>query len=137
MTVLQDITEVKQLSQLKTEFVATVSHDLRSPLTSIRGFVDLLGVAGPLTEAQRIMLDTAADRAAVEEIDGIEVTAEADILAVAGTDIVNRAVDAEADMSGDQVARLLGVGLPHLLPPAEGTGTDEVLCQVLHVSPAG
>lgn len=51
--VMQDITHLKELDRMKSEFVSTVSHDLRSPLTSIRGFVELLPVAGPLTEKQQ------------------------------------------------------------------------------------
>jgi signal transduction histidine kinase len=45
---------LKALDRLKDEFVAVVAHDLRTPLTSIRGDVDMLlaGDAGPLTEAQ-------------------------------------------------------------------------------------
>ena len=39
---LRDITERARLERLKTEFVATASHELRSPLTSIKGFVELL-----------------------------------------------------------------------------------------------
>lgn len=51
--VMQDITYLKKLDQMKSEFVSTVSHDLRSPLTTIKGFVDLMGVVGPLNEQQR------------------------------------------------------------------------------------
>jgi PAS domain S-box-containing protein len=50
--VMQDITHLKELDRLKTEFVATVSHDLRTPLTTIQGYVELLPRVGPLNERQ-------------------------------------------------------------------------------------
>ncbi|MEJ7797115.1 MAG: ATP-binding protein [Solirubrobacteraceae bacterium] len=39
---LRDVTERARLEQAKTDFVATASHELRSPLTSIKGFIELL-----------------------------------------------------------------------------------------------
>ena len=50
---LHDITPLKKLDRIKNDFVSTVSHDLRSPLTAILGYVDLLERAGPLNEMQR------------------------------------------------------------------------------------
>jgi signal transduction histidine kinase len=39
---LHDVTPFKELERLKSEFVQTVSHDLKNPLAVIRGYVDLL-----------------------------------------------------------------------------------------------
>ncbi len=50
---LNDITNLKRLDRIKTEFVHTVSHDLRSPLTAILGYVELLERVGPLNETQK------------------------------------------------------------------------------------
>ncbi len=52
---LRDITERARLEQAKSDFVATASHELRSPLTSIKGFIELLETtnAENLTERQR------------------------------------------------------------------------------------
>lgn len=51
--VLQDITHLKELDRIKSEFVTTVSHDLRSPLTAILGYVELIERAGDINEQQR------------------------------------------------------------------------------------
>ena len=42
VAVIQDITDVKKLENMRTEFVANVSHELKTPLTSIRGFAETL-----------------------------------------------------------------------------------------------
>lgn len=40
--VFQDITELRQLEELRRDFLANVSHELRTPLTSIQGFVEAM-----------------------------------------------------------------------------------------------
>jgi PAS domain S-box-containing protein len=48
----QDITHLKELDRIKTDFVNTISHDLRSPLTSIYGFIGLIDRVGPINKQQ-------------------------------------------------------------------------------------
>lgn len=42
VAVFHDITELKRLEKIRTEFVANASHELKTPLTSIKGFVETL-----------------------------------------------------------------------------------------------
>lgn len=51
--VLRDITQLKEVDGLKSDFVATVSHDLRSPLTLMRGYATMLEMVGELNEQQQ------------------------------------------------------------------------------------
>jgi signal transduction histidine kinase len=60
---LQDVTRFQLLDQVKSNLVATVSHELKTPLTSIRLVVHLLleEAAGPLTSKQMELLMDARD----------------------------------------------------------------------------
>jgi signal transduction histidine kinase len=49
---MRDITQFKELDALKSEFVSTVSHDLRSPLTLIHGYATMLQMVGELNDQQ-------------------------------------------------------------------------------------
>ncbi len=53
VAILHDVTRFKDLDQVKNEFIATASHDLKNPITTIAGFSTLLAQAGPLNEQQR------------------------------------------------------------------------------------
>ncbi|TML08890.1 MAG: response regulator [Actinobacteria bacterium] len=50
---VRDATERARLERLKSEFIATASHELRSPLTSIKGFIELLAADDSLSDRQR------------------------------------------------------------------------------------
>jgi two-component system phosphate regulon sensor histidine kinase PhoR len=49
--VLHEITELRRLEQVRTDFVANVSHELKTPLTSIQGFAETL-LAGALDDPE-------------------------------------------------------------------------------------
>lgn len=42
VAVVQDITDVRKLENIRSQFVANVSHELKTPLTSIKGFAETL-----------------------------------------------------------------------------------------------
>jgi PAS domain S-box-containing protein len=54
--VMQDISSLKELDRLRTEWVAAVSHDLKNPITSLQMAVGLLAKSDTLTDSQRNLL---------------------------------------------------------------------------------
>jgi signal transduction histidine kinase len=63
--VLSDVTRFRLLDQVKSDLVATVSHELKTPLTSVRLALHLLleETVGPLTAKQAELLIDARDNA--------------------------------------------------------------------------
>jgi PAS domain S-box-containing protein len=54
VSILEDITHLREIDRLKSEFIATASHELRTPLTSVQMGVHLMleGSLGELTDNQ-------------------------------------------------------------------------------------
>ncbi len=62
LVVLRDVTRLRQLENLRRDFVANVSHELKTPLTSIQGFVEALldGALEDREQAERFLKIIAA-----------------------------------------------------------------------------
>jgi signal transduction histidine kinase/GAF domain-containing protein len=57
MAIMRDITHLKELDRMKSEFVSTVSHDLGSPLQAIQIMAELIPKLGPVNQDQRDAVD--------------------------------------------------------------------------------
>ena len=57
VAVLHDITHIKEIDALKSEFVSNVSHDLRSPLAYMTNYAALIPTQGQLEPKQQEWLD--------------------------------------------------------------------------------
>jgi len=55
--IMQDITHLKTIDRIKTDFVNNVSHDLRSPLTAILGYTELISRVGPVNSKQKEFIE--------------------------------------------------------------------------------
>ena len=42
LLVLQDVTAIRRLERMRSEFVANVSHELKTPVTAVKGFAETL-----------------------------------------------------------------------------------------------
>ncbi|HVY47438.1 MAG TPA: ATP-binding protein, partial [Minicystis sp.] len=116
VVVAQDVTRYRRIDELKSDLVATVSHQFKTPLTSLRMATHLLlePSTGALTDAQRELVTTARDeterlRAMVEDLlDVVRIETEAGALHRAPVDpralleqvaAAHRAVAAAASVS--------------------------------------
>ncbi|HID62824.1 MAG TPA: HAMP domain-containing protein [Anaerolineae bacterium] len=127
VAVMRDITALKELDAMKDVFVATVSHDLRSPLTFMRGYVTMIPTAGTLNEKQREfinkiirgidqmseLIDDLLDIGRIEAGVGIE---------MAPCEVGNLVKMVVAELSGRAEAKnlKLQLELPPTLPPIVG-----------------
>jgi signal transduction histidine kinase len=107
---LQDISYLKELDRLKGDFVNTVSHDLRSPLTAILGYVELIDRAGDVNEQQADFIQRVKDSVGsttnlinyLLNLGRIEGGSVDDIEQIAFTEIVEDRMDAYRTRADDK-----------------------------------
>lgn len=59
IVVFRDISHEKEIEEIRTDLISIASHQLRTPLSEIKGLVSLLtdGIAGPMSKGQKEYLD--------------------------------------------------------------------------------
>ncbi|UCE41384.1 MAG: response regulator [Candidatus Aminicenantes bacterium] len=64
VTVLRDITALKEINKIKSQFVSMVAHELRAPMAAIKGWLEVVvsGEAGGDAEQNKQWLQRAMDR---------------------------------------------------------------------------
>lgn len=123
--VMQDITYFKETDRLKTELIATVSHDLKQPLAVMRGYLDLLKMVNNFGEKStryienlnvafynmHQLIDDLLDIARIEA--GLQIELEEVILAdVVQSSVAN--IVPQADMKDITIALELDTNLPKI-----------------------
>jgi two-component system, OmpR family, phosphate regulon sensor histidine kinase PhoR len=125
--VMQDISRFKETERLKTELVATVSHDLKQPLSVMRGYLDLLQMVNQFDKKSlgyidnlnyafnnmRQLIDDLLDIARIEA--GIKL----DLEQVNIIEILNRAIRNNQHLS-EQKKQNIKLEIPENLPSVSG-----------------
>lgn len=153
IVVAQDVTRFRRIDELKSDLVATVSHEFKTPLTSLRMATHLLldpGM-GELSEAQREIVtsaraDTERLRAMVEDLlDVVRIEAEAGAihrLPVEPFGLLCEVVDAHRTVARDkgvalEVAPLAASGLVSLDPERIAIAIANLVANAIRHTPSG
>jgi signal transduction histidine kinase len=107
---LRDVTHESEVDQMKSEFLSTAAHELRTPMASIFGFVELMLHRKLTPERQRDVLDTIHRQTQLMITIVNELLDLARIEARRGSDFVLETVD---------LARIVGDVLHDFKPPQE------------------
>jgi PAS domain S-box-containing protein len=124
---MQDITHLRELDRIKTDFVNTISHDLRSPLTAILGYVELIERVGEVTAQQkefihRVQLSVHSITALINDLldlGRIEAGFDTQKEVVHLATIINYAIEGLRNRAGSKSQELV-IALPEQLQPVLG-----------------
>ncbi len=124
---LQDMTAEVNMDHARTNFTATISHEMRTPLTVVHGNIELLkrGLLGSLDEAQQQIVDTAhqhtsamsrslANTILISEIDSGSLKLEPEAFDL--TEALDDAMRSLQRLVSSKAALTLDVDMPEDLP---------------------
>jgi two-component system phosphate regulon sensor histidine kinase PhoR len=124
LIVLNDVTRLRRLENVRRDFVANVSHELKTPITAIKGFVETLqegAIADPDSAKQflEIMMrqadrlnDIIDDLLILARIEQDSDQQELPLTAMSLATVINAAVQACANLAAEKK-----VSVEHLCPP--------------------
>ena len=145
-----DITYLKELDNLKNEFITTVSHDIRSPLTSIMGYVNLIERSGEVNEQQSEFIEHVKQSADsitelindLLDLGRVEGTVEENIQPLSISPIIQETVEAYKNQINDR-KQVVSVLAPEDLPLINGNSLqirqmmDNLLGNAIKYTPVG
>jgi two-component system phosphate regulon sensor histidine kinase PhoR len=108
MAIMRDITHLKELDKMKSEFVSTVSHDLGSPLQVIQTSAELISKLGSINQSQQDAVD-----------DIIRMVAKTATLVQDLLDLGKIEAGVEMEMEPCQLAAIIGEAMEDLKERAE------------------
>jgi len=134
VTVLRDITQLKEIEKIKSQFVSMVAHELRAPLAAIEGWLDVVlsGAAGEDEGKKDAWLERAKERAhsllalvndllEINKIEAGKVALKVETVQVA--DIIRKTADF-LKPEADRKAVTFALDLPASLPAVQADVRD-------------
>lgn len=137
------VAKLQELDKMKADFVASVSHELRSPLTTIKGYLDLVmdQEAGPINKEQQeylAIIDHSSDRLlhlindllTISKIESASLKMKKRLVSINDVlETVAKVMQPEAVQKGLKLKVKLAKGLPQVM--ADGDRLDQVVINLV------
>jgi signal transduction histidine kinase len=111
VAVFRDISNFKALDKMKRDFVTAFTHDLRTPLATVKGYVELVRMDGPVTDRQE------EDLVGVTKAANLMKSLIEDLLQLSRLEQLEELVRIPLDLEG-----ILETSLTQIKPSAEAKG---------------
>ena len=137
VVVVRDVTKTVEVANLKQEFMSVVTHELKTPLTAIQGYIRLLlmGKGGDLSPKQAELLTRSREQAGVlykmvqDLLDATRLEGGNLALDVVPTELAAQVEDAVSAFSGEALRRKVKLSASSQLLPGAAIQADPMRLQ--------